>query len=166
MFARDDISTPEMPNSTEYINQYFKLKTVESQNFSKNLLFNNTNFFQVKILVNVFRRDWHLWYSYDRERAFERLGGCQNVTTVSTAMGESKSVISRLKMQSKAKILWKCMPMFVKGLSHLKRSICFTSGEKVQKFHSQSDSCWSCNRYRYTYFCQNPSTPIKSSLFV
>ena len=58
--------------------------------------------------------------SNDRERAVGWLGVGLSVTTVTTAMRRSKTVVSLLNKPLNVEMLFKSMPVVVKGLSHLK----------------------------------------------
>ena len=51
---------PEMPTTTENINQYFKLQMFIILNH-RVLEKLSLKYFQFKILVDIFRSGWHLW---------------------------------------------------------------------------------------------------------
>ena len=61
-----------MPTTTEYINQYFKMKII----ILLNRAIQHDKYFQFKIQVSVFRSGWHLCFNVDRENLYG-VSGCQ-----------------------------------------------------------------------------------------
>ncbi|GFW30041.1 hypothetical protein TNCV_1593591 [Trichonephila clavipes] len=90
----------------------------------------------------------HRLRDYDRERAVRRLEIVQSVTTVASAMGVSKSVISRLKKATEGgNALRKHAGGRGRNITPLEdHYVAFMA--TPQKFHSRPDSYKPCNRYR------------------
>lgn len=109
----------------------------------------------------------HHLSAYDRGRAVGRLEAGQSVTQVATAMGVSKSVISRLKKAAEGgNALRKHAGGRGKSTTSQEDRYISLIAKRNRHLTPGQIASDNCNRYWHSRICQNHFSAIKSGWFI